>query len=461
MKRLLTTMMIIAVATIVHSQTMTLEQCREAAIQNNKKMAMSRVEKEKSAYNVSLYKTNFFPKFNIFASDVYSGGKMKLPIPGGHLPIYSYNEALGQYVPDVTMHPDGSYTLNRYADFPDQELKFKIDNVFMAGVVMEQPIYMGGKISAAYKMSKIGQSMAGLNVRKTESEVIVATDEAYAMVVKAKEMVKVAESYRAMLDELRSDVESAFRHGMRTRNDVLKVQVKQNEVELSIEKANNAVRLAKMNLCYFIGMPLDTDIDVEVAGMMKETTYTSDANQITNRPEYEMMQHKLQLATEQVKLAKSDYLPNVALVAGYSYMNGLKLDGKRLADNATAMAMITVKFPVFHFGEGKHKVKVAKSEELLVELERDDINNKMTLELAQATNNLNEAATEVRLTAKSLEQATENVKMSKKQFEVGYETLTDHLEAQSLWQKAYADDVEARCNLFLMQSRYMKAAGQH
>ena len=92
-------------------------------------------------------------------------------------------------------------------------------------------------------------------------------------------------------------------------------------------------------------------------------------------------------------------------------------------------------------------------------LDRDDLNNKMMLELTQAANNLNEAISEVKMTAKSLEQAAENVRTSKKQFDVGYETLTDHLEAQSLWQKAYADDVEARCNLFLMKSRYMKAAG--
>ena len=461
MKRLFFMLSAVLATAIASAQTMTLEQCRQAAVQNNKQVEQSRVEQEKSSHTVSLYKTNFLPKFNIVAADLYSFGKGELKIPGGQLPIYTYNEAVGQFVPNVTMNADGSYTLNQYADFPGMSMKFKMDNVFLGGVMFEQPIYMGGKVTAAYNMSKIGEKIAGLNIRKTEAEVIVATDEAYTMVVRAKEMVKVAEAYKTMLDELYKNVESAFRHGMRTRNDVLKVQVKQNEVELSIQKANNAVRLAKMNLCYYIGKPLEADIDVEDSELKAESdeVFVADPMQIVNRPEYEMLNQKMELAREQVKLTKSDYLPNVALTGGYTYINGLKLDGRRLIDNGAASAMVTFKYPVFHFGEGSHKIKIAKAEERLASLERDDLNNKMTLELTQATNNLNEAVAEVRMTAKSLEQAEENVRMSRKQFDVGYETLTDLLEAQTLWQKAYADDVEARCNLFLMKSRYMKAAG--
>ena len=217
-----------------------------------------------------------------------------------------------------------------------------------------------------------------------------------------------------------------------------------------------------MNLCYYIGRPLDSIIDVEDLDMYADsaTVYIADATQIVNRPEYEMLNKKVELMHEQVKLTRSDYLPNVAVVGGYSYINGLKLNHKRLIDNGTPSAMATLTYPIFHFGEGNHKVKIAKTEEKLASMERDDLYNKMTLELSQATNNLNEAVLEVRMTTKSLEQASENVRMSRKQFDVGYETLTEHLEAQSLWQKAYADHVEARCNLFLMKSRYLKASGQ-
>ena len=47
---------------------------------------------------------------------------------------------------------------------------------------------------------------------------------------------------------------------MKPQNDVLKVQVKLNESELSLRKADNALRLAGMNLCHYIGRPLTAQI---------------------------------------------------------------------------------------------------------------------------------------------------------------------------------------------------------
>ncbi len=40
------------------------------------------------------------------------------------------------------------------------------------------------------------------------------------------------------------------------------------------------------------------------------------------------------------------------------------------------------------------------------------------------------------------------------------ETLGDHLEAQALWQQAFAALVEARCQLYLSHVKYLKAAGK-
>ena len=73
---------------------------------------------------------------------------------------------------------------------------------------------------------------------------------------------KVAEKYHALLTELFKNVKSAHRHGMKPQNDVLKVQVKLNESELSLRKADNALRLAGMNLCHYIGRPLTAQIDI-------------------------------------------------------------------------------------------------------------------------------------------------------------------------------------------------------
>ena len=66
---------------------------------------------------------------------------------------------------------------------------------------------------------------------------------------------------------------------------------------------------------------------------------------------------------------------------------------------------------------------------------------------------------ESELADRSLQQAEENRRVSKSQYEVGLETLSDHLEAQALWQQAYETKVDARFQLYLNYVAYLKAAG--
>ncbi len=446
----------------VTAQTLTLDECRKKAIEYNKSLSSAKLKLQQTQYDTRYYRSQFFPKIDIMATDFYSNASGDFTIDGGHLPIYTFSETAGKYVPSVKVNPDGSYQLLQYADFPSQTMKWKLNNVIAAGVSLMQPIYTGGKLSTALKMSRLGQDMAEQNIRLTKSEVIVQTDEAYILAVRAKQLGEVAMSYKSLLEELKKNVEGAFRHGMKTRNDIMKVQVKLNEVELNITKAENAYRLACMNLCHVIGMPLTTDVMVETTDM---DMLMSDAEPVTDgfttqRPEHIILERKTQLAEQSVRLAKSQHLPTVMAGASYTYNHGGELAGHRLLDGSSATIGVMVKIPVDVFGGSASKVKSAKVAYQMAQLEQQDSNEKMQLELIQATNNLNESLTEVQICEKSLEQAAENMRLSRQQYEVGFEPLSDYLESQSLWQQASANLVQARCQYLLSITKYRKAKGE-
>lgn len=443
------------------AQSLTLEQCRQKALEYNKSLSSAKVKLEQTTFDMRAYQANFFPQINLMATDFYSTARGDFSIAGGHLPIYNYVESSGQFLPNVTENADGSYTLNQYADFPSQTMKWKLKNVFVGGVSLVQPIYSGGKITTAYQMSKLGVDMAQENIRLTESEVLVKTDEAYYLAVRAKELGDVARSYKTLLEELKKNVEGAFRHGMSTRNDIMKVQVKLNEAELSIQKADNGYRLALMNLCHIIGMPLDSSISVETEMDMPESIQeANDAYSIVKRPEYAILQDKAELARQNVKLTKSDYLPTVAAGASYIYANGAELAGKRLLDKGAATVGVAVKMPIDLFGGAANKIRSARAAHQIAQLEQQDLNEQMQLELAQCQNNLDEAATELHLCETALEQSAENMRLSKQQYEVGFETLSDYLETQAQWQQCSANLVNARCQLQLAHVKLLKASGK-
>ena len=445
-KKLIILLLVIAPLSVTAQEVLSLVQCREMALENNKRMALAEQKTKEARYLQRSMKGNFFPNFSAMALDMYGQMDASLNIPGGNLPVY-----IGAN-PNL-LKPSG------FAYFPGIDLNMEVNNIFMGGVQVEQPIYMGRKVATAYRMTKIGTKIAQLNERLTASEVILETENAYALLVKAQEMSKVAESYHAVLDELLKVVESAHRHGLKPQNDVLKVQVKLNESELSIRRAENACRLARMNLCHLIGLPLNTPLEIDSV-YPHVAAVPGQAGMISDRPEYGMVDRRVALAEERVRLTRSERLPKLGVRGSYSYMNGLKLNDQKLFNEGSFSMMVNLSVPIFHFGVNSGKMRAAKAQLEQARLEQEDLNEKMTLEMEQCQNLWDEARLEADLADRLLEQAEENRRLSKGQYAAGLETLSDHLESQALWQQAYATQVDARFQLYLSYVKYLKTIGQ-
>ena len=449
MKKKLAFITLVLCALITNAQTpLTLDQCRQLALDNNKRMAVASKQIQAAHYTMQSYKGNFFPNITASGTGLYNSANGTFSLPGGNLPTF---------LPDAKGHP---FLNGGFAYFPGIDLNYKVRTVWMGSVQVEQPIFMGGKIQAAYKMAILGKQMAQLNENLTATEVILEVEQAYALMVKAQEMNKVAESYRAVLQELMKNVESAYKHGLKSKNDVLKVQVKLNESELAIRKAENALRLANMNLCHLIGKPLIETLQISDDFPVIEQSLETQINDITARPEYHLLDRQVAIAKQQVKLSRSELLPQVGIRASYDYVHGLKVNEQRLFDNGGFSVMLNVTVPLFHFGERINKVRASKAQLEQMCIEQADLNEKMYLELTQAANNLDEAKLQAALADRSLEQADENRRISKGEYEAGLEPLSDHLEAQALWQQAYETKVDAHFQLYLSYVKYLKAAGQ-
>ena len=442
--------------------SLTIEQCRKMAVEHNRQLASARVQRQKTDFDLLAMKANYLPKLDFNAFDLANTMSGSLALQSSMLPVF-----------------DMASQIAGMAEFPAMTVDYSMHNLFGASLMLTQPIYMGGKITAGYNMTKIGQRIADENIRLTESEVRVKVDEAYAMAVKAREMVDVAKSYETLLQELMKNVESAVRHGMRTRNDQMKVQVKLNQARLAITRADNAYNLARMNLCQIIGMPLDlrpsvAKPDVSSMVMSEVLSASADSVQVLSRPEYAMLQEKTELARQQVKLARSEFLPQLAAFAtgGYSYGGKVSVDAtssvggqvnmydKTLIDKFSGAIGVTLSVPIYHFGERKGKIRSAKASLQMAQLDLDDNRERMALELSQACNTLKEQMTALEIARLSVEQAEENLRLSRSAYDSGVETLSDHLEAQSLWQSALADEIDARAQLIVALSKWRKAAGK-
>jgi outer membrane protein TolC len=447
---------------VVQAQSVyTLEMCRDTALKYNRTAAIAGQTEAKAKYNARAYFSNFLPNFSASGSYLYTNAK----IGSATLPTLVPDPATGQLHPNVVLLPDGrpltgqdgKPVFNQYAYFPGMDL----NGTYFAGIGVEQPIFMGGKILSAYKMSQIGREMAALNSHLTRTEIIVKTDEAYWLHLKALESKKVALAFKTVVGELLQNIQHAEQSGMKTRNDRLKVQVQVNKAELQLQKADNAIQLSRMNLCQVMGLPLTTDISLPSTFPEGEPIFSVQEEVKENsRPEYSLLEKQVELKKQQIKLARADFLPQIGVSANYGYMHGLELNGTPFIDKASFSALFSVKIPLFHWGEGLNKIRVAKAEKQIMEWQRDDLTEKMDLEIQSAQNKLNESRLEVTMNTLSLEQAEENLRITRNQYEAGMETLANYLEAQTLWQEASLTLLESQIAQRLNETYWLKAVGR-
>lgn len=440
---------------------LSIEECREMALKNNYNLKSSKEKILASEDLLASYKTNNLPKLSVNASYLYSTVSLSHSITGGYLPTFTPDLTTGELVPNIVgTAADGSYIFGQYAFMPDINFEIEVGSILNASAMVAQPIYMGGKVSNAIKLANIGVEVAKQEERKTEAEVIELTDNAFYTCIKVEEILICAEKYQAVVEEFYRQISNAQKAGLKNRNDVLKVEVKLNEAKLMTQKAKNGLTLARMNLCYAIGIPMTTtDIHLKDQFSYGDIINSGDLD-ITNRPEYAMLEMQKEAKELEIKITESDYKPSVTALASYGYTNGGSINGATLFNNASFSGGVTVSVPIFNWGEGRKKVSSKRRELAISSNQMEDLSKLMSLELLQSINNYNESVLEVQLTQNSVNQATENMRVSKNFYESGMETIADYLEAQALWQKAMSDMIEAKAKQRLAYTTYQKCKGE-
>lgn len=458
MKRILIFGLLAAVLPVgAQTDTLTVERCRALALENNKELRSAGLLIDKARHTSRSTRAMFFPDFSLNAFAGYSNGSGALGID--LTPVLGM---AGQVIDGLHGAGTSAYIAQQYGSAMPKEMKvdYEIGWVYGGSLMLKQPIFMGGKIAAGYRMSKLAVKMGLQNRIMTEAEVIEKADEAYATLVKANELKQVAMKYRELLVELDRNVESGVRHGMVLETERYKVQVKLCDAELQVRRAENGIRLATMNLCHVIGSPLTDRPVVSSTYPVVDDAHMLHDGDITLRPEYALLDYQVQLASEKTKVVRSEMLPQLALLASYGYMRGIQVMDKPLFDSWSFTGGVTLSVPLFHFGERMQKLKAARLEKEQAQLERDNKAELMQLELTQAANNLDESQLECELAEKTLLQAEKNMAVSHKLYLAGTETLSNYLESQLVWQQAHQTRIEANFQHYLSGVRYLKAAGQ-
>ena len=482
MRRLLGFILLAGMTQSVGAQRLlNLDSCRALALRNNKQMSISRVKKEVAANVRKAARTKYLPHISALGGYEYTSKEVSilnddqkeaLNNVGTNLKdgIASKVGPYAQILPPALQQQLGN-DLNQLAGFLDMGGQnivnaFRTDtrNLWAGAIMVTQPVFMGGAIIAMNKMADAGEQMAANSAEARRQATIYEIDQAYWQVVSLRHKQKLAQSYLDLVKKLDGDVQKMIKEGVATRSEGLSVSVKVNEAEMALLKVNDGLTLSKMLLCQLCGIPVNEQVvlaeeetdDLSVV----ETVPQVDVEQAAeNRPELKMLQNVVDMGKQATNMLKAGNLPQVLLTGGYMVSNPNVFNGFEKKFAGVWNVGVLVRVPIWNWGDVAYKVRAAKGATTIATLQRDEIREKIELQVNQSAFKVNEANKKLEMAKASTERADENLRTANLGFREGVISSTTVMEAQTAWLQAQSQKIDAEIDVKLSQVNLQKALG--
>lgn len=338
-----------------------------------------------------------------------------------------------------------------------EDKKNSLDYMNTAALMVAMPLYAGGRIYNGNKLAALAEDVSHYKKDMAVDEVMIRTEELYWTLQSLIEKGKTVQEYKNMLDTLYRDVNNYVEAGLAQRNDLLKVQLKQNELETNYRKVQNGIELTKRAICQHVGIPYTDSIEFEPAHFdrLVEVSQSSTEELVEGRKEYQLLNKAVEAQELQKKMIRGEYMPQVA-VAGAGYW----LD---MMDNRSnnALGMLTVTIPLTDWWGGSHKIKQQNVKLEQARMQLSEKTELMSLQIRQMTDELSVNDFQISVSQKSVDQAQENLTVSQNNYQAGVIGISDLLEAQAVYQQAKDNLTEANCNYQITAAKYLVLTGNY
>lgn len=436
-------------------RTLTLEECRDLAIRNNKELQISG-EKIKMADNEKKAAfTKYFPQ--VSANGAYMWNQKDINL----LDMGALNASLSSSLGGLAQLPMFKNLMGGIGEMQHLD----VQNIWVGNISLVQPVFMGGKIISYNQITKYARQLAESMNNLQLQDLIYKTDETYWQVISLVNKKKLADAYVDLLRKMDSDVTAMIEEGIATEADGLSVKVKLNEAEMAQTKVDNGLALSRMLLSQICGLPLEESlslVDEKLENFPVEAAHASaDLNEaFMNRSELKSLDLAAKIYKRKERIVLADMLPNVALAANYFVTNPSCFNGFKNDFAGMFNVGVMVKVPLSGWWEGTYKRNSARAETRIKTLEWEEAREKIELQVNQSVYKVNEAGKKLSASSKNMENAEENLRRANLGFEEGVIPALNLMEAQTAWVSARSNLIDTQIEVKLTEVYLSKALGK-
>lgn len=441
MKNKIFIIMLLLVPAFGSAQQFNLDSCKKHTLEYSKRITEARLKVEEASQVKKQAYTKYYPQikggFTAMKADDYL---LQSEISEANLPVYDGN-------------PENLLSPTQFAYFPGMDINL-LDYANLGYVAAVEPVYMGGQIRNGNKLAALSEDINNHKVMLTRDEALIKTEEQFWTLISLQEKMHTIQQYEKLLDTLHKDVSTFFDAGLVTRADLLKVEVKQNELKGDKLQLENGIEIVKMALCQTMGMPYNPELEFVSGDLSTDIIsnyFLNPDTAVENRQEIYMLRKAIEAEKLQKKMARGESLPQVAVGVTGLYMDILDEQSTR------GLVFATINVPISGWWEGTHKIKEHQIKVDIAENKLAESRELMVLQIEKAYMELVESYEQVSIAQKTKEQVEEHLKITQDNFDAGIDGTSDLLEAQAMQQEASDAYTDALCTAQIKMAQYKKA----
>lgn len=422
------------------------------SIQANKTLRISKAQVEAAMARLSQAKDRQLPSLGVSGS--YYRLSQPTITPGSGLKALLSGNRAGSTTSTTTTTTNTSTANSSPASFP------VINQATLVQANLTIPLFSGFKTRYLIESDQFLLKAAALNATHVEAEVAINTVSAYYNIYKLQANKKLLQQDLEEQNRRVKDFSNLEANGLLTRNDLLKAEVQQSNIKLSLLDISSNLEIGLYNFKVMLGLGDSSAVDIDTLQLFPDHTIRSKGEYLqaglNQRRDLQAYGQQSESYKAAVKAAKGGYYPNIALSGGY-------IDAwvpNFITATNVMTASIGVRYNLTGIFTTRHDVQEARANFKQSEASYDQISDNIKMSINQNFLNYNQALQKIEVTSSTIAQAAENYRITNNKYRNSLSTLTDLLDADVAFLQTQINNAEAKADAEVAYYRLLESSGE-
>lgn len=315
-----------------------------------------------------------------------------------------------------------------------------VNHVLLGNLSVAMPVFSGFKLKNSIDAQTSLYESEVYKLAQTKEQLALQVTEYFAQLYQTEQMISLFEENIKSATQRVKDFQNMMDNGLLARNDFLKAQLQQSNVEIALENAKKNRNVINYKLVKILQLPAETQIKIDIDAIKRQMGTSSAINEI-NRNDLKALELQEIAAAKGIKIAKGNYYPTVALTGGYVALN---VQNFLTVTNAMNFG-VAVSYDLAGIFKNSKEINLAKNKAEQTQIAKAILNDKISEEIQTSVENYSVSQKQSKVYAQAVDQADENYRIVKDKYENGLVTTNDLLDAD-------VQQLQAKVNYALSQA---------